>query len=331
MPGIFDMLVAGHMAVFMPDPGEERLIARLADQLLRRTLGNVTDDARQWFEDRIEATHPDWLQRENAYSRPVAPALGIYSVALGGDRHERSVIFLCDESLVSRPGELDSGISSLLGAVIENLGGQIPRDALVFGVPAPEPHCAPSEPVLVLPQNNGVLGATITTPQGAPGILTAGHVAGSMNAAAWWKGAPIGSVSFTEDPSVGPPTAALGDVAVITLSVALTGVGPSIQMKGQVQPGDDLECHTYHGVAVAPVLAGLAPWVASPNLSGLWGAIYFTMGSFSQPGDSGAPVLLAGTDVIVGHVVGGSGAYTSYVQAIDYQLAVSRCQLRPYP
>jgi hypothetical protein len=217
--------------------------------------------------------------------------------------------------------------------VIARLGSELPGGTQVIGVPAPEPHSAPSRDAIAPPSGlgPGVFGATVTTAQGMPGILTAGHVARPHNAAVWSGGVTVGRVSFTEDPSLGPPTTPLADVAVVTLAQpAQPGLGPSIQSRAVAAAYQLLECHTYHGVANG-VVSAWAPFVVSPRLNGQWASCYIAIPAISQTGDSGAPVLLQGTDVIVGHDVGGSGQFASYAQSIGYQLAASRSQLRPYP
>jgi hypothetical protein len=68
--------------------------------------------------------------------------------------------------------------------------------------------------------------------------------------------------------------------------------------------------------------------VWDPETPGLWGDSFETFGTISAEGDSGAPVTLAGTDSLVGHLVGASGTFCSYIQDIDYQLMATGATLR---
>jgi len=63
--------------------------------------------------------------------------------------------------------------------------------------------------------------------------------------------------------------------------------------------------------------------------AGLWADVYMTEAAFSTGGDSGGPVTLEShPDLVVGHLVGASGSFTSLIQDIDIQLKVTATTLR---
>ena len=67
-------------------------------------------------------------------------------------------------------------------------------------------------------------------------------------------------------------------------------------------------------------IQGLCEFFNVPGAGGQWAQVYLTSAGISQRGDSGGPVFKDGNDEIVGHLVGGSGQFTSYIQEIDAQL-----------
>jgi hypothetical protein len=111
----------------------------------------------------------------------------------------------------------------------------------------------------------------------------------------------------------------------------LTLGGPTISAAGTAGAGDNLRIHGATTGQTATQVMGFTPFLYVPSMAGMWGQLYFTTAGVTQGGDSGGPVLLDGTDQLVGHLVGASGVITSYIQAIDIQLKAVGATLRPCP
>ncbi len=62
---------------------------------------------------------------------------------------------------------------------------------------------------------------------------------------------------------------------------------------------------------------------------GAWGEVYITSAAISVGGDSGAPVLLAGSSIAGGHIVAGDDVTYSIVQDAGYQLGKASARLAP--
>jgi hypothetical protein len=241
----------------------------------------------------------------------------------------------CNERLApSKPTLLQElqGRTELKRIILEIFGDNLPSSTVAFGLRSPIPHFGPSSAVKCSGKQ-GTLGAVVTTDTGAVGILTAGHVGAPLSADAISNSSTIGTVTYTTDPAYKPSATLSADVAVITINQSsIRFLSPSIKIRGVAKAGstDRIESHCVNGRHAEGIFAK-APWIFVPQMAGLWGEVYMTQAPISVAGDSGAPVFLQGTEMIVGHVVGGSPGMTTYVQDIDYQLADCGCVLRIQP
>jgi hypothetical protein len=208
------------------------------------------------------------------------------------------------------------------------LGVPIPGAVQLLPVPEPQPCFAPSEQVRA-PVKRGTLGARVETADGDDAILTAGHVAATGTTVDDEDGDP-GDVVFSVDPGQVPAHTVTADVAVITAdcwashSSSVVNVAGTVELKG----GQDVTMHGDVSGTQTGTVMGRSPFIYVPTMSGQWLDCYFTTAGISADGDSGAPVLADGTDDLIGHLVGASGAATSYVEAIDAQLRAAGVTLK---
>jgi hypothetical protein len=112
----------------------------------------------------------------------------------------------------------------------------------------------------------------------------------------------------------------------VLLTTSVAGSGTIIGGTAQANRSDRLTKYS-GGLPRSEGILAKAPWIYSPRLVGMWAEAYMMLAQFSDPGDSGAPVLIDGTDRLAGHVVGASPGFTSYVQEADYQLRVAGWKL----
>lgn len=205
---------------------------------------------------------------------------------------------------------------------VADVGGAEP-DTRVLVVPTPELHFEPAGEVRCSGLT-GTLGALVTSAGGSDAILTAGHAA--PGGVARDPAGNSGFVTFSSDPARIPASAVTVDVAVIETTYA--GGGPPIA--GQATAAGR-ELVTLHGNQSGQKSAGIfayCQFLNTPTAGGQWADVYLTDVGISQKGDSGAPVLKDGTDELIGHLVGGSGNTTSYIQDIGMQLRACGAVLR---
>ncbi|MDQ6914302.1 MAG: S1 family peptidase [Actinomycetota bacterium] len=230
-----------------------------------------------------------------------------------------------------RPGQLTpvAELGELRGMLEESLRADVPGNVQALPVPEPQPCFAPAETVSG-PIKRGTLGARVTTANGSHAILTAGHVA-TTGTVVHDGGNHPGKVVFSVDPAQVPALVVTVDVAVISADCWDPHAGATVVIGGQAEltGGMGLAMHgSVSGVKLGVVM-GRSPFIHVPSMSGQWDDCYFTTAGISQDGDSGAPVLADGADHVVGHLVGASGKITSYIQAINPQLAAAGVTLRP--
>lgn len=270
---------------------------------------------------------------------PLVDLVGIYGAGVATDgEHEFPAIFVDDEVHIAGMVPFDElhDLDELVKVIV---GDDVPASTLFVGIPPPEPHFGPADGAACA-GNSGTLGALVTTNQGRLGILTAGHVANIKNMNAHSNGTLVGSVVLTMSPLTSAPGLPSADVALIEVDSASiasatefsTTFAPPVSISGSVsaRAGQRLVMYSPRGRRAEGILA-IAAWISSPRLVGMWEEIYMTLAPISIQGDSGAPVLLEGTSSIVGHVVGGSPGFTTYIQAIDPQLLASQSTLRQRP
>jgi hypothetical protein len=264
---------------------------------------------------------------------PYSVYLGIYGagvIALNGVEHP--AIF-CNElmaPLTLKTLEELTDNAALSRIIREILSGDVPKGTVVLGLKAPSPHFGPGNSV-ECSGKRGTLGAIVKTTAGATGILTAGHVGEPLGAVAHCEDLTIGTVTYSDDPAFKLPNTLSADVAVITVNPSAKGsLELPTQIAGIAKAGssDRIESHCVTGCHTTGIL-GKSPWIFIPQMAGMWADVYLTHSPISDPGDSGAPVFLEGTNKIVGHVVGGAPGMLTFVQDIDCQLAACGCVLYP--
>lgn len=218
-----------------------------------------------------------------------------------------------------------------LPEVVERLsavGADIPRsDTVVLALPPTRPQYGPGRHVRASGAN-GTLGARVVTADGREAILTAGHVvtAGDVarNAAD-----QLADCIFSIDPAQVPAAQVAADVAVLVPHLP-TAWSPGVPISGActARAGDRVDLSgSVSGQQTSRVVGAMPEYWLSAT-SGLWASVLITAEGFSTEGDSGGPVTAQGTTELVGHLVGGSGAVTSFVQTLDVQLSVSGVALQ---
>jgi len=102
-------------------------------------------------------------------------------------------------------------------------------------------------------------------------------------------------------------------------SGALT-TGRQLQGVAAASTGSQLETWRGGGGTQPSSAYGFCQWLNFPQPNGRTDDVYLTAPPTTQPGDSGCPVVLAGTAEIVGHAIGASPPAVGYVQDASYQL-----------
>jgi|SRR5215469_2487765 len=190
-------------------------------------------------------------------------------------------------------------------------------DVFAVGVPTPELQVATGD--MIMAPNVGTCGSSARWAN-SQGILTAGHV-GSAPSAAFSNGAHIGNVVFSRNPANGGAQVG-ADVALVELNPGMH-LNKSVTGTVRAQPTSNVLIMRPNGGSPVQVIAK-TNWFYIPASNGTYGDVYLTMTGVTQPGDSGAAVLLQNTQSLVGHVIGASGRITSYIQDIEYQLQMIR-------
>jgi hypothetical protein len=215
---------------------------------------------------------------------------------------------------------------------------KFPEHTMIAGISEPRPHFGASGAATCRDLfTSGILGVAVSTQGGDPGILTAGHVAYMQGRKVHSGDALVGSVVFTMDPTKAKSEMdECADVAVVKLdensrlfeshNIQITECAPA-------KKGDKLVKYCSHdrdpnSYRTPTDIHAIAPWLCCKQvLVGMWKDIIMTDRPISQPGCSGAPVLLENTKQIVGHVVGGTQDRT-FIQRIDCQLDAAKCTVR---
>jgi len=187
-------------------------------------------------------------------------------------------------------------------------------DAVVYGVTPPTFHVAVGD-VITAP-NSGTVGSNVSW-KSFSGFLTAGHVANPVSAAVADPSGTLGKIAYSNDPA-GHGKVVEADVAVVELAPGVT-CGRQIPNTATGNPNDAVVVRGQLGSVNANIMGKLA-WVFFPTYNATCGDTYFTTAQASQPGDSGAPVLSNGGELL-GHVVGASVGFCTYIQDIHYQLS----------
>jgi hypothetical protein len=266
---------------------------------------------------------------------PTMFMLGIYGVGVGTDGGQEYPLLAVDTRVAgmesgSRLPVSELALADLVESELPELG-RSPIPVLAQAVKPPTPYFGPGAAAQG-GGGEGTLGALVRSVGNVDGILTAGHVAGQSGAVLADSDGVIGTVSFIQVPNgkgVGHPSA---DVAVVDVDpTAGDRVTPniSISTSDRARSLDEVVCYgATTGLPQQDTSVAWFEYFFVRSMGGEWGNIFQTENSISQGGDSGSPVLRVGTDAILGHVVGGEPGRTTYIQSIDFQLAVSGTKLR---
>lgn len=261
---------------------------------------------------------------------PVEP-LEIYGagVILLGREEPRPVIF-ASRRITESSGEepVDLADEPAVGRRAAGaLGSAAPPGTVVLAVRSPVAQFAAGERSRG-PGTRGTFGPCVTTDDGRPAILTAGHVAE--------KGQVVrdpadrsGVVSFSVSPTRATRGQIVADVAVVVPHEA-GGLGrlPRYAPAGPVDGGATITMEGAESGTRTDEVWAAAKYVWGDNCPGQWKDVVLTTQVISERGDSGAPVVLEGTDRLVGHLVGAVPGKGSLVQDLDCILAASGTALR---
>jgi hypothetical protein len=267
-----------------------------------------------------------------AYEVPeaaLAPVL-IYGAGLLSMGDLEGAVVLMDQSVApTSPTDLREVPEALklVGSLLDGGEEALPSTVFCVGITPPRIQCGPGHEVIG--RLVGTMGMFVTTGPGQPGVLTAGHVGAPLNAVVNCQGQPIGRVVFTSDPAQHAQESVTADVAVIELMPHWMPTEPllAIRATGAAVGGEIVQSFGARTSDTANVMSRM-PWLKIPSVTGQLADTYMLTKAISVEGDSGAPVLLEGTDKLIGHVVAGAGTMTSFVQAVDTQLTACGAQER---
>jgi hypothetical protein len=248
------------------------------------------------------------------------PQFGLYLDAARVDLRYK------DEPRWIRLEELGTIKDQLFSDFPETEAGLFLESGWAFVAPPPILHASAGD-VVIAGGSIGTLGAEVSWGSGY-GILTAGHVAGSVGSIAYTaspggQAQQIGSVVFSRTAAGAGPRGG-ADVGLIELAGTMP-TGWAQKKATTAQPLDKIKVQRNSG-PVPGELKGMWAWLAYPNTNIVFANTYQTVTAITQQGDSGAVAIHATTGEIVGHVVGGTGQVASYIQEIDYQLCAIAAQ-----
>jgi hypothetical protein len=263
---------------------------------------------------------PDWSLRFETV--PFGVLHSIFGVGIYYFNSDERITVLVREN-TELPAGTQTPLLELLAtreALSEVFGPDIQEwsNCAALSIPEPEIHLAPGDPITST--QTGTCGAPVTWGNQLRGYLTAGHISPNKNAAVTdGYGNRIGKVAETWIPGQGPSGA---DIAVIELAnqstppSSLRFTGPSMITHNSTS----IDIQKNGGVLSAQVL-GKFGWFYFPAVNGTYTDLYTTGNAVTQQGDSGSAANLAGSDELVGHVVGGMRGFTSLIQDANYQLS----------
>ncbi|MGA7794181.1 MAG: hypothetical protein WCA19_14190 [Candidatus Acidiferrales bacterium] len=249
-----------------------------------------------------------------------SPQFGLYLDAARVDLRYR------DEPRWIRLEEIGTIKDQLFSDFADRQAGLFLERGWAFVAPPPILHASTGD-VVIAGGSFGTLGAEVRWGSGY-GILTAGHVAGSIGSTAYTaspagQARQIGSVVFSRTAAGAGPRGG-ADIGLIELAGTMP-IGWAQKKATTAQPLDKIEVQRNSG-PVPGELKGIWAWLAYPNTNIVFANTYQTVTAITQPGDSGAVAIHTITGEIVGHVVGGTGQVASYIQEIDYQLRAIAAQ-----
>lgn len=262
--------------------------------------------------------------------RPAIAGVGVTVPARHGGPH-RPTVFVVDVASHLPDWEMEPKIAGPIYSYLREIADVDHEDLDIVSLPRSVPLCGPGGKVRA-GAGPGTLGARVIDSGGHNAILTAGHVAPTLDVGAFDERLKrIGTVGYSILPQAGDPNVAYPDVAVIRKQPEYRDIGgrPHHRTPGMAKTRSDV-------VAFGAITRDKVSWVkgvcesyvGENEAQGDWANVLLTVSAISSFGDSGAPVFLAGTNTIVGHVVGGYPGSHTLVQQIDYQLTSCGAALR---
>jgi hypothetical protein len=241
---------------------------------------------------------------------------GIYGVGVGARGDYEFPVVIANEELVERKQTKD--------VLRRAFDIQVPAELEYLGVQEPEPQAVSCR----CGSRIGTFGVAVLTQAYTHARLTAGHVANPVGAhVVDEEGSVVGIVSFCEDPATAPASKMCADVAVIELPEQRSLSRDEYKGVGYGLAGDGVTMYGSRKTSETKLFC-YTPWIAVPYLAGFWAHVYLTQTAISEPGDSGASVVLTESpNLPIGHVVGASRPATTYIQDLDFQLAISNTRL----
>lgn len=206
--------------------------------------------------------------------------------------------------------------------IAERSGGGI----VIVVLPRPRPQASPAGHAGCLGQNGhfGVRAVRL----GIEGILTAGHVARLAGSAVQDDAGHAGTVTFSDSLDCHPGGVDCADVAFVQTNRVDAMSNVAISELREAKQHDDVTAYA-RGQAASAWIRGVSPSFGLDRGRGAWGEVYITSAAISVGGDSGAPVLLAGSSIAGGHIVAGDDVTYSIVQDAGYQLGKASARLAP--
>jgi hypothetical protein len=132
-------------------------------------------------------------------------------------------------------------------------------------------------------------------------------------------GTKLGNAIYSNDPAGHGKAEA--DVAVIETLPALSrqNVVSQSAIAGPNAAVSILRGTTPGKPATRATMIGMNKWFHFPKVQATCGDVYMTSMAVTTGGDSGAPVLDS-VGFLVGHVIGATAGFSSYIQDVHYQL-----------
>lgn len=263
------------------DFAESPNVAAAARELSRLFADGQAEDFGRLASDYYEAARAESIAEmsdrtmDAVQRQPVALGAGVVRI------HDREVpVLVVNERLVGGEGLFPSGKESLAERLLpleelevgrlfaermDDTEGRAEAAALV--VPEPAPYFQQGERVTE-GARFGTLGCRVTSREGQPSILTAGHVPTGQGAIVRASSSAKGIVTYCSDPARVPFAAAVADVAVITPAdrSTLRGGGLLVGAIAEARAGDRLASY---GAVSGPQTMECAG-VIDPSTSRAW-------------------------------------------------------------
>lgn len=258
------------------------------------------------------------FSRDSTISRPFAAEFGVLGVGLLCDEYGGNIFVSVNSSILEHGLHIPAiELSNLREAIELVFPDQAMKwkDVVAVGTHVPEMQISSGD--LLSATMNGTCGAAVVWGNNCTGFITAGHVAPNVGAnVQGHNGRLIGSVVYSSVPGTSSSGA---DMSVVELvpgkPMPARFTGTANISAGQTP----IDVHIRGNTLNANVISKNA-WFYMPSMSGTYIDIFQTDQGVTNPGDSGGAVTTSGTSLVIGHVVGGIGLFSSFIQDVNYQL-----------